>query len=523
MRLLCLFVVFNTAIVAAQPALFSPDSAHLWNRLHNALWLRVDSVGEVFGADRLDPLLWRDTQALLVGDSQARAVENLEEFAVANGASQVNDPLKRAVLQRDLWAVYDWLQGDHAADSSLVATAKRHLNPLLSTLIRQLALSAAEIAQLPDNYAAAVASGRYAATFDPQSPEEPFLPSNLFDRQGPWVLLGRNEGPVARQHVAALDGATRSTFLVFIRLPAGREATEAYLAALRAFDAPAGPMPLDVPQFPPDAQLALVRQALLIDTEGNLQPSPLTESVQIRVHGEVPEFRGNPEVEGLRVFEFRLSRAQLFAGEAGGLRAIGTEERDFHTGFRSHGIDWIESQSAEGHAATEAQGRILGGCSSCHGASGSYAFNSYFDFRGRRWKDGSFPAELWPSHLAQEREVAVTWKEGLEDWQALKAIWASTAVETAARPLPDTFQLLAVYPNPFNGSVQVVLEVEWAQWMGISLYDLLGQQVVEGWQGWLPQGRHALELRAAGLASGVFICRVQGASGRQVAKIAHLK
>ena len=359
MRLLCFIVVLNSAVGAAQPGLFDPDPAHLWNRLHSALWLRFDGVGEMFGADRLDPLLWRDTQALLVGESHERALQVLEEFAAIDGAAQGLDPQKKAVLQRDLWAVYDWLQGGHGVDSSLVSAAQHRLSSLLATAIRQLALSADEMAQLPDNYAEAVASGRFAPAFNPESPEEPFLPPDLFDPQGAWVLLGRNEGPVARQHVAAGDGLTRSNLLLLIRLPAGRAATDSYLASLRAFDAPVGQTPWDVPQFPPDTQLALVRQALLIDAE--------------------------------------------------------------------------------------------------------------------------------------------------------------------AQELPQTFSLLAVYPNPFNGSAQILLDVEWAQQVHVSIYDLLGQQVAEVWKGWLPQGRHALELRTENLASGVFICRVQGASGRQVAKIAHLK
>jgi hypothetical protein len=77
---------------------------------------------------------------------------------------------------------------------------------------------------------------------------------------------------------------------------------------------------------------------------------PLTpeESVQLRVYREVPE----TTVESLRAAldfntttnrrarswqsfqEFQLSRSRLFAGRAGGLRAIGPEEHDFPTPFK---------------------------------------------------------------------------------------------------------------------------------------------------------------------------------------------
>ena len=55
-----------------------------------------------------------------------------------------------------------------------------------------------------------------------------FLPADLFQPNGSWVLVSAQGGdPAAPAHVAAFFG--RSTFLIFMRLPAGREATLAYL------------------------------------------------------------------------------------------------------------------------------------------------------------------------------------------------------------------------------------------------------------------------------------------------------
>ena len=59
---------------------------------------------------------------------------------------------------------------------------------------------------------------------------------------------------------------------------------------------------------------------LLIDTNGRLHESPLTESVELRVP--------HPNDAGLG-FAFHLRRADLIAGRHGGLHAVGPEELTF--------------------------------------------------------------------------------------------------------------------------------------------------------------------------------------------------
>lgn len=78
-----------------------------------------------------------------------------------------------------------------------------------------------------------------------------------------------------------------------------------------------------LPQFPVGTQLALVRQMMLIDAEGKLVLSPLTESVQLRVYRRIPETKtfpipANEARPWQDVFEFQLSRPQLFQSEHGG-------------------------------------------------------------------------------------------------------------------------------------------------------------------------------------------------------------
>src|SRR5205823_2578127 len=134
---------------------------------------------------------------------------------------------------------------------------------------------------------------------DPGRSERPFLPPDLFRRDGPWVELHDHLTPIAPRHVH--DFGARSAFRVFLRLPGGRKATLGYLTKLRDFPRTWVPdlsndrdrrtklkLNPDLPQFPVGTQAALVRQMLLIDKGGRLAATHVTESVQFRVYRAIP-------------------------------------------------------------------------------------------------------------------------------------------------------------------------------------------------------------------------------------------
>ena len=47
--------------------MYHADAQHLWNRLYEALFVRVGQDARTYGRDRLDPLLWPETRYLLEG------------------------------------------------------------------------------------------------------------------------------------------------------------------------------------------------------------------------------------------------------------------------------------------------------------------------------------------------------------------------------------------------------------------------------------------------------------------------
>jgi hypothetical protein len=434
----------------------------LWNRLHASLFVRVGPDERVYGQDRFEPLLWAQSKHLLEPVSHDRAVAFMDEFLANDGEKLIEDPLPRALLQRDLWMVFNWLQGtrrdfaEPKLDADAALKAQQQLRHRIVALIRRLTLTPAEIQSLPDNYLAAVTSEPFGRRFDSEHPDEPYLPVDLFKDDGPWLCIGRTDGATAPQHLREENPYTNSAFPTFIRLPAGRAATVSYVKQLFDFDLPLlvqNPNRKDrraypfvpnpkLPQFPKGTELVLVRRALLIDSSHHVIASPLTESVQWRIiRDDVPALTKQVladatiySTDGMRrnsawqtFHEVRLSRTQLLAGLAGGLRAVGADERDFKTGFNAHRWDEFE-RPLRGQSFSDRSRpfTVKEQCFFCHSMPGVYSFNSFKgDFKNAmRRKDGdqgrSFPLGLLS--ISDVAKAAVKRRERHPNWIALQTL-----------------------------------------------------------------------------------------------------
>jgi hypothetical protein len=357
---------------APSVTIYDPDPNHPWNRVHACLLVRRANDDSEYGADTLDPLLWRETKHLLTGDSHRRALECLDEFLKGHAEKSITDPLKRAVFQRDLWAVFDWAAfgGNHPS------TQRRALLARLALAMHRVALTPEEIRRLPETYSEAVASHHFSVEYSSTSPHRAFLPPTLFQPDGPWIgLSGYSDEPTAIGHFSG-----RSRFLIFMRLPGGREATLRYVRSLRSSTEPPSldggrGLNLKLPQFPAGTEVALVRQMMLIDANGNLTPTAVTESVQLRVYHDVTSgpavvnFENGPASHDQDSFEFRLSRLALFTRRDGGLIPAQPGEKEFPALF-TFGDDPIEN------ARALTQRRAILSCIACHSDSGIHSVPS---------------------------------------------------------------------------------------------------------------------------------------------------
>jgi len=322
-------------------------------------------------------------------------MELLDQFLKHGDQWPKRDPLKRAMLQRDLLAVFDWLVALDAPGEEL---HRLRLAKKIAVCIQQLGMTGEEIAALLDNYSQAVKSGRFASAYDPDDPTQPFLPGDLFQNDSSWLPLGTYRGDLcAIRHAEEFCG--RSVFLVFVSHAKGREVIKSFIETL------GGQFPSESGSVPPGTQLALVRQAILLDNNGEPIQTKLTESIQLRVYHPVHHTTRGLSVRQ-SVFEFRLSRKSLFEKEDGGLIALSRSQREFSQ-FLTHGLDPFET-SPNQLPSENFRVTVLSSCTSCHENSGSV--RSVLSYT-RRFGPGDSPVRLAVFPTDRERDLAIAWRK----------------------------------------------------------------------------------------------------------------
>jgi hypothetical protein len=93
-----------------------------------------------------------------------------------------------------------------------------------------------------------------------------------------------------------------------------------------------------------------------------------------------------------------------------------------------------------------------------------------------------------------------------------------TDVRMVDEIVPDAFTLGQNYPNPFNPSTRIPFSVAREERIALEVYNILGQRVAVLAQGMFQPGAYQVEFDARGLASGVYVYRLIGASGVALAR-----
>jgi len=367
--------------------LYDADPDHLWNRLSRALLERTAADGSRHGWRSLDPLLWQETDFLLEGPPQRQALDLLDELLAGDLA--VAEPVLRALLQRDLWAVFDWT----TIDPESRPEARLALQRRLAQAIRRLALSEEEVRALPDNFDATIRSGAFAA--GPQEdPTTPYIPPGLASATDGWLLLGQDGGPIAMTHTESFPFLGRSVFLVLVRRAPAGEVTAEFVEQLNYERGSRTLAALDLTGL----EVALVRRAVLIDDHGRMVLSPLVESVQLRRFSPAQHF-----------FQFELDRVALLRNDPSlcpveaEIPLFATHGDPFQSGFR-------------------AQAPIPELCRGCHGdmVSGVSSVLSYSRFRFEL-AAGETPV-LTPTSVEAETRAVLEWKRSHRSWLLLESL-----------------------------------------------------------------------------------------------------
>jgi hypothetical protein len=84
---------------------------------------------------------------------------------------------------------------------------------------------------------------------------------------------------------------------------------------------------------------------------------------------------------------------------------------------------------------------------------------------------------------------------------------------------PSGFVLEECYPNPFNPTTVVRYQLSVASRVDLRVFDLLGREVAVLVNGWQESGFHTASFNAAGLPSGMYLCRLTTGTGSATKKM----
>ncbi len=98
--------------------------------------------------------------------------------------------------------------------------------------------------------------------------------------------------------------------------------------------------------------------------------------------------------------------------------------------------------------------------------------------------------------------------EGLGAWTVIDVSpWSP--IGASARAEATTAEPLTAYPNPATGRVRIAFGLEEGGEVRLAVYDALGREVAVLADGLAEAGQHAVMLDGAGLASGVYLVRLE--------------
>lgn len=129
--------------------------------------------------------------------------------------------------------------------------------------------------------------------------------------------------------------------------------------------------------------------------------------------------------------------------------------------------------------------------------AGSYAYNAYVgNHPDVVYAEDSFPFE----------------KLGVSDAFNTESNWMLFGWEeevSASIPTPEEFTLHSAHPNPFNPSTTISFSLPQASRVNLLVYDIFGRLVATLINGWRDAGIHEVTFDGSGLASGIYVYRLQ--------------
>ncbi|MBF8295611.1 MAG: Calx-beta domain protein [Bacteroidetes bacterium] len=133
--------------------------------------------------------------------------------------------------------------------------------------------------------------------------------------------------------------------------------------------------------------------------------------------------------------------------------------------------------------------------------------------------DGDIGTAKYESGLEHFRNA---WKNAVAALPKSNSVAAASALEEIAtedESLPTVYRLANAFPNPFNPSTTIQFDLPDAAMVKISVFDMTGREMAVLVDREMNSGRYSLQFDAKGLASGMYLYRIQAGSFRETRKL----
>lgn len=123
----------------------------------------------------------------------------------------------------------------------------------------------------------------------------------------------------------------------------------------------------------------------------------------------------------------------------------------------------------------------------------------------------------------QQKGVIVGYAVAAADGVVMK--YQETVVSAPEQPtsLPSSLGLSQNYPNPFNPSTEIEFQMADYGRVSLKVFDVLGREVATLVNEVMGAGTHRVKFNAAGLSSGVYVCRIESSGCMASRKMVLLK
>ena len=134
---------------------------------------------------------------------------------------------------------------------------------------------------------------------------------------------------------------------------------------------------------------------------------------------------------------------------------------------------------------------------------------------------------VWKAQDELEWDVAATWSAGGGDFGDL-ILAASEITLTAlgiedSYEIPNSFELMDAYPNPFNPTTTINFSIPFATEVKVSIFDMLGREVSVLSNEMLQVGSHSINWNASAMPSGFYFIHMVSNDFKSTQKITLIK